>query len=856
MPQIREFIAQGDAGLGSPPDIGRAAGEIAGGLYKGIGSGLHDIGEALQRYGEQQETSQLHVAASHLHSQSQDDLQALKDSGDILNPDAVQKYQDDYANKFQSLTDNITSPAVRAHANEIIGGMIDDVHNRARTEQSIAAGEQAVADTKETVANVASSAYKDGSFFEDATKFVDPMVAAQGLPKGMVPKAQQAAHNQIANATIDGMVDRAAAIMDDDTKGDLKQRGAMALPLIQQALKDIESGRFGDALSPAQAEAARRRLTGEESKINHAMKTGQGADFMISRDQLPAVIDRTLMDGDPRGDGQKILDGMQPSSPEQIAEKYQLQQRYDAAKAANEQAKTAPTLPEPELQKRINILEAERSQAQPGAELNRINAQLGAARTIQEQRNKAYHQDPVTYLNATNSAIGAAFKKYQDAPSAQTFAAWAALTTAEQKRLYPNELPTVINPQIIAEAKGAVAAITDNPQGAQIAAKALAQMAQTYGSYWPSIVSSLQKANVLNGEQVIAASMYSNPKEQGMAETVLRASALTTQQRYDIAGVSADAARKAAITALKSFTATLGNANDKGEWISSFTDALTHVLQYTGDASAGNATAVAKRMVLDEYQFLGPNNSVRAPANLDGTAISRGLQLTQGDLTKYGIIVPPSYSGLRPTVQSENYIQHLQSTGRWYTNADGTGAILYDDAGNAVPHRKDDGTIGPVEMKWDDLISKGRANPTIYERGKELIFGKRAEMSREQIHDVIGGIESGHNPAAISKTSTAKGDMQVLEGTRKNPGYGVTPAKNDSAAELTRVGVDYFSAMLHKFGNPLHAAAAYMWGPGNAEKWVKAGAVPSQLPNNFKGQDVSAYVRKVAKKLNIAYPEQ
>lgn len=78
-----------------------------------------------------------------------------------------------------------------------------------------------------------------------------------------------------------------------------------------------------------------------------------------------------------------------------------------------------------------------------------------------------------------------------------------------------------------------------------------------------------------------------------------------------------------------------------------------------------------------------------------------------------------------------------------------------------------------------------------------------------------GNRERDDNGNLITSPKGAQGKMQVMPGTNKNPGYGVTPAKDDSDAERTRVGRDYLQAMLKEFGGDVSKAlAAYNMGPG------------------------------------------
>lgn len=103
---------------------------------------------------------------------------------------------------------------------------------------------------------------------------------------------------------------------------------------------------------------------------------------------------------------------------------------------------------------------------------------------------------------------------------------------------------------------------------------------------------------------------------------------------------------------------------------------------------------------------------------------------------------------------------------------------------------------------------------------------------------VVRQRESGGNPNAVSPKG-AKGDMQVLDGTNTDPGFGVTPAKDDSPKERSRVGRDYLSAMVTHYGGDLQKGlAAYNAGPGSVDNAVKQAALPAN--QGMKNPDGSA----------------
>lgn len=121
-------------------------------------------------------------------------------------------------------------------------------------------------------------------------------------------------------------------------------------------------------------------------------------------------------------------------------------------------------------------------------------------------------------------------------------------------------------------------------------------------------------------------------------------------------------------------------------------------------------------------------------------------------------------------------------------------------------------------------------------------------LSRMQA--ITAQTESHNNPVAVGPNvpgqGTAKGSMQVMDATRTDPGFGVTPAQNTSPAELARVGNDYLGAMVQRYGDPAKAWAAYNAGPGTLDKAMaaaQAAGTPSAWLQNMP-PDTQAYVQK------------
>lgn len=107
----------------------------------------------------------------------------------------------------------------------------------------------------------------------------------------------------------------------------------------------------------------------------------------------------------------------------------------------------------------------------------------------------------------------------------------------------------------------------------------------------------------------------------------------------------------------------------------------------------------------------------------------------------------------------------------------------------------------------------------------------------------------------LTSPKGAQGEMQVMPATSKNPGYGVTPARDNSPEELARVGRDYLAAMVKQFGSVDLALAAYNAGPERVQAAIKKAeksvalnqndpAVPVRTWLQFLPAETQQYVKK------------
>jgi soluble lytic murein transglycosylase len=102
-------------------------------------------------------------------------------------------------------------------------------------------------------------------------------------------------------------------------------------------------------------------------------------------------------------------------------------------------------------------------------------------------------------------------------------------------------------------------------------------------------------------------------------------------------------------------------------------------------------------------------------------------------------------------------------------------------------------------------------------------------VSGDRLDQITMMAESGGNPNAVSPKG-ARGLMQVMPGTARDPGFGIRPS-NGSQADDVRVGREYRRAMQDRYGGDTAKMwAAYNAGPGrvdaaiarHGDRWLEA----------------------------------
>ena len=135
-----------------------------------------------------------------------------------------------------------------------------------------------------------------------------------------------------------------------------------------------------------------------------------------------------------------------------------------------------------------------------------------------------------------------------------------------------------------------------------------------------------------------------------------------------------------------------------------------------------------------------------------------------------------------------------------------------------------------VRNKWENVLDRTVEDPE----------------ERDLFRRIIDA-ESKGDPNAVSKRG-AKGIMQIMEATARQPGYKTTPFKGDdlfNVEENIRFGTDYMRGLKNHFGDWQTASIAYNWGPGNTKKWIERGSDFNRLPKETQKYIGKIYVQPV-----------
>lgn len=148
----------------------------------------------------------------------------------------------------------------------------------------------------------------------------------------------------------------------------------------------------------------------------------------------------------------------------------------------------------------------------------------------------------------------------------------------------------------------------------------------------------------------------------------------------------------------------------------------------------------------------------------------------------------------------------------------------------AAPYVESTSSSQGVTVKEGDQPAK-----TVERHSKSVTEPKGLDQLLAMIEQKeSGGKRFDKYGRTLTSPKGAQGEMQVMPGTARDPGFGIRPAKEGDLDDLARVGREYYAKMLERYGDPKVAAIAYNMGPGATDKWLVAGADPGKLPDETR----------------------
>lgn len=665
---------------------------------RAIGGGLATVGDEYIKHETLVETADLTNKFAQLEMDTAKNFEQAKTNMDPHDTDAASNFVQQHQEALEAIGSDIRTDAGRQMYNRLAASYRVNSFNKVLGYQTEAAANSVIDGFKQAGKTYANLAEQDPTSAKAAAQNLE--TASAGLPAEHRAAITSELKTQVYDSAGEGIVNR---LVKNPNVKPTDVDAARAL------LNDPNNGYVGN-MSPAQFAAI-------NAKLDRIKDTSANVQSVINAQALGDVYKQLETNGgnDPGGNGQKIIDNYVGKTPDETKIwKAEQQRKYDDATAFGKATAGVNSMPQADVEATVNNLQGRIAKAAPD-QLGPLQASLKAVQKASAERDKAFFNDPAGWVRDNNEAVQARYNAFAQNPSPETFQQYAMATVAEQKRLYPNQVPRVVSDEMAQTIAGAVNKITNDPQGASAAATTLSSYAHTAGPYWSQMSQELYKQKVLNSDQFVAASLYGKPNGTALAEQILRASVVPQKDLLAMhAGdenMTQSKVRAAANAAFAPLAKTLTDDRSGVSLVGGYEEALTTLMLYRG--STKDASLLASKMINDEYAFKGTYRIPNA-ARVNADDVDAGLKSALGrvsdansGIASANLIVPPSYSGLGPNDQKRAYVANVQAQGHWVTNSTEDGVVLYDEQNHPVWQKGKDGKPQMVGMKWADAEAKG-----------------------------------------------------------------------------------------------------------------------------------------------------
>lgn len=340
-----------------------------------------------------------------------------------------------------------------------------------------------------------------------------------------------------------------------------------------------------------------------------------------------------------------------------------------------------------------------------------IKEKIDARQAAWKEREKQYNDDPVSYIKGVSPAVsklGDALNsvlqndlQLKDLNTAVPLAdKYASTVISEQKRLYPNKVPTILDQGRINQIKYQMTNIVSSPKGVDEAFVALKKESVLWGKYSDIAFKDLRNGGAINASQAVAASLVADTSKEYLAKDLLKAS--VTPLKDMKSDESEDRVRDMVREELSSFRQTLDPQADGQKIYQDLEDSSTQLYMYyktSNNPDRADIKEITKDIILNDYNI---NGSYRVPKTFDVDLVESSSNMFIDSLPEIkNIYVPPSKTGLNPEDSKDLYIRSIQNSGKWVNYGD-EGVMLLDHNNENV-FTIENGKEEPIIMRWENM---------------------------------------------------------------------------------------------------------------------------------------------------------